>query len=200
MAPEDGQQPLFQSMKAISLMAAGLLLASLQRASAQGSTEVNYAVRFVSFTNSASFGYPDGELAGPNYLLGLYGGLSVHALQPLFIGHPQFKTNLRFFNTQISGILPGIQQGTPYLLQFRIWPDAYDTYEAAITSGLPVPVGKTALFYPTPFPPPVIYPVIPSLGDVTLQPIPEPSVLGLFSGGLICAVSLRFFRWVRIRG
>ena len=123
----------------ISLLAASVLLVGTGRVGAQCTGQVYHAVGPAMFTNAATWGCPDGLLAGSNFVCGVYAGTLNQALEPCF---GQTGGDLkRPFLPSGRAFLWGypVADAPPVLLQFRAWPAAFGSYEEAVAWSNPSP-------------------------------------------------------------
>ena len=137
------------------------------------------------FTNATAWGYPDGLLAGSNFVCGVYAGTLGQPLKPWF-DHPggYFKQPLTAFGgAWLSGLV--VADAPPVVLQFKVWPAAFGSYEEAVAWSSPsAPVGATqivpALDYYT------IYEFPIHMGPLWLSPVIAP---GGAHGPLACTLA-----------
>ena len=111
-------------------------------ASGQGGGYVYHGIGPAIFTNAAAWGYADGQLAGTNYSCGVYAGTSADSLTPCFGDqNSHLKGNLSTSSQALlSGSLPlVVPSGDSILVQFRVWPAEFATYEQTLASGQPSP-------------------------------------------------------------
>jgi len=132
----------------IFLWASIILLAGICRVGGQSTGQVYHAVGPAMFTNAAAWAYPDGLLAGSNFVCGVYAGTVSNALAPSYdTGHLEVP----FSDTGAAWLWGGVvvdgAPGTPVLLQFRAWPAEFGSYEAAVAWSNPSPpVGMSEIF------------------------------------------------------
>lgn len=160
---------------------------------AQSVGYVYHSVGPVMFTNSAALGYPDGSLADTNFYCGVYAGTDAGSLEPVFTGAISLRRLLGSNGmTVLSGNIPlSLPVGTPVVIQFRVWPSQFDTYELALSSGLPSPpVGVSGLW--TAIPSGVIIELPIQTGALWLSSVPEPSAAALLALGGMAMVRRRF--------
>lgn len=158
--------------------------------SGQGGGYVYHGVGPVIFTNAAAWGYADGQLAGTNFSCGVYAGTSADSLMPCFGNqNNQLKGNLSTSGQVVFwGTLPlVVPSGDSILVQFRVWPAEYATYEQALAFSQPSPpVGVSAISQAIPDGWIVELPI--QVGTVWVSPVPEPSAAGLVVlSGLVLA-------------
>lgn len=173
---------------AAAILAAGNLFG-------QGVGYVYHGVGPVMFTNVAALGYPDGSLAGTNFYCGVYAGTDAGSLEPVFTTASGLRRLLGSNGmTVLSGDIPlALPAGTPVVMQFRVWPSEFGTYELAIASGMPSsPVGVSALWAPIPSGVIIELPI--QTGPLWLTSVPEPSAVGLLALGGMAIVGRRFLR------
>ena len=178
--------------RAVLHLAVALILGDWQ-ATAQSSGLVFHRVGPVTFTNSTAFGYADGQLASTNFYCGLYAGTDADSLGPYFIGAPSFRQRLgTFFTTFYGNIALVGPTNSPIFLQFRIWPSDFGTYEEARAFGTPTPpVGVTGISLA--IPPDIIVEFPVGMGQIWLEPIPEPSAVSLLLLGSMGVAALKHF-------
>ena len=126
----------------VLLMAAGFVLIGQGRVCAQSTGRVYHSVGPAVFTNAAAWGYADGQLAGSNFLCGVYAGTEVNSLSPCF-GPPGSYLKRPFMAAGWAWLwgtlVVDAPAGTPILVQFRAWPAEFGTYEEALATGVPSP-------------------------------------------------------------
>lgn len=130
------------------LLAASVLLAGIGRVGGQSTGQVYHAVGPAMFTNAAAWGYPDGFLAGSNFLCGVYAGTASNALAPSFAyDHLEVPFSATGAAWLWGGVVVDAAPETPVLLQFRSWPAEFGSYEAAVAWSNPSPpVGMSEIF------------------------------------------------------
>jgi hypothetical protein len=181
-------------MKLPILFLATLMLMGQGRADAQTSDRLYHVVGPAMFTNAAAWGYADGQVAGAEFMCGVYAGTEISLLAPCFdspsgsLKHPFGATGRAMFSGSIVLEAPA---DTPVLVQFRAWPAEFGSYEEAVASSSPSPpVGMSAIVTAIPDRVIVEFPI--QMGALWLSPVPEPSGLGLLAlGGLGLAAGRR---------
>ncbi len=169
-------------MKSLLLPLATFIL-SVLTSQAQG-YHLYHLIGPAMFTNSTSFGYADGQLAGADYRCGVYAGTDVDFMQPVFIQNLSTLTSL--FSSSGTVALTGsftLAATTNVWVQFRAWPAICPTYETAIVNQPPAPVGLSDLYPAIPSNVIIEFPI--QVGPLWLQMIPEPSPCSLCAMGLL---------------
>jgi hypothetical protein len=154
----------------IGALAACLLLVGTGKGVGQSTGKVYHIVSPAMFTNATLWGFPDGLRAGSNFVCGVYVGTTSQALMPYF-GQPGDYLKEPFTavgQVYLSGYVVAV--APPVLLQFRVWPAAFGSYEEAVAWSNPSPpVGASeivpALDYTT------IYEFPIRIGPVWLSPL-----------------------------
>jgi hypothetical protein len=118
----------------------------------QSTGQVYHAVGPAMFTNAAVWGYPDGLLAGSNFLCGVYAGTASNDLTPCF-GSPDGNLKehfwLGFGRAWLWGnVVVDAPVEKPLVLQFRAWPAEFGSYEAAVAWSNPSPPVGTSEIVP----------------------------------------------------
>ena len=124
------------------LVAAGLIFDGNGSARAQVSGQVYHSVGPAVFTNAAAWGYADGQLAGTNFVCGVYAGMDANELTPAFNlpdGHLKDAFSSRGYVWLWGSVNATVPPWATILLQFRAWPAEFGTYEEAVASGVPSP-------------------------------------------------------------
>ncbi len=133
--------------------------------------QVYHRVGPVMFTNSAAFGYPDGSIAGTNFYCGVYAGTNAASLRACLSGGLRQMLSTNGEAVLFGQIHLAAPTNSPLLIQFRVWPAPFGTYEQALASSLPSPpVGVSGVI--AAIPPNVIYEFPLEVGPVWLSPVP----------------------------
>ena len=169
----------------IFALAASVLLVGTGRVGGQSTGQVYHLVGPAMFTNAAALGFPDGQLAGTDFVCGVYAGTLNQALQPSF---GKTGGNLKQqLTTSGRALLWGsvVADAPPVLLQFRAWPAAFGSYEeAAAWSNPSPPVGFSDIVEALPDRWIIEVPV--PIGPVWLSPLVAP---GAAHGPLACRLA-----------
>ena len=153
----------------IGVLAASVLLVATGRGVGQVTGQVYHAVGPAMFTNATVWGYPNGLLAGSNFVCGVYVGTLNQALKPGF-GQPggSLKRPLNASQARLWGLV--VADAPPVLLQFRVWPAAFGSYEEAVAWSNPSPpVGESEIVLALPLNEIVEFPV--QTGPMWLAPL-----------------------------
>jgi len=181
----------------ILLLASTVLLVGIGMVGGQSTGQVYHAVGPAMFTNAAVWGYPDGLLAGSNFLCGVYAGTASNDLTPCF-GSPDGNLKehfwLGFGRAWLWGnVVVDAPVEKPLVLQFRAWPAEFGSYEAAVAWSNPSPPVGTSEIVPA-LEYGWIYEVFWEAGPVWLSPLVAP---GGVHGPLACrlAANLILVSW-----
>jgi len=169
----------------IGVLAVSVLLVGAARCVGQSTGQVYHVVGPAMFTNATVSGYPNGLLAGSDFVCGVYVGTTNQTLKPSF-GQPGGHLK-ELLNASGRAWLWGfvVADAPPVLLQFRVWPAAFVSYEEAVAWSNPSPpVGASEIIPALPSNGIFEFPV--QTGPVWLSPVVAP---GAAHGPLACRLA-----------
>jgi len=166
---------------------AGLLAASTLFAGsvfAQRAGYVYHSVGPAMFTNATSLGYADGQPVVTNFYCGVYAGPDATVLVPAFAGPDGFLRRCSagggaFFSGSLTVTVPS---GESLLVQFRVWPALYESYEQALARGGGEVLAGVSAILPA-IPPDLMVELPIRTGPIWVSVVPEPAMLPLAAGG-----------------
>jgi hypothetical protein len=170
------------------ILAASVLLVGTGRVGGQSMGHVYHLVGPAMFTNAAAVGFPDWQLAGSNFMCGVYAGTLSNALAP-YSGLPGSHLQQAFAANGLAlmsgSVVMNAPPETPVLLQFRAWPAGFGSYEEAVAWSNPSPpVGLSEIVLAIPGILILNLPI--DVGPVWLSPLASP---GAAHGPLACRLA-----------